>query len=157
MKIQLERALSSCPNQMTCIVCHETFWVRNIRALLYSKNNLIQGDVCPSCIKLTASHFQKKLRNQANRLMQESRASNIAPARVQLLQDRAVEILETSEENIAYPTMFQWFFKRLEIFAQESQELETARQQSRLCECERRSPKSGRNSARSHLLSTDES
>jgi hypothetical protein len=157
MKIQLERALSSCPDQITCVVCHETFWVGNIRTLLYSNNNLIQGDVCPSCIQLTASNFQIKLRNQANRLMQESRASNITPARVQLLQDRAVEILETSEEHIAYPTVFQWFFKRLEIFAQESRELETARQQSRLCNCDRRLPKRGGNSARSHLLSTDES
>jgi hypothetical protein len=154
MKIQLERKLSSCPDQMTCVVCHETFWVRNIRALLYSRNSLIQGDVCPGCVKLTPSRFQQKLRNQANRLIQES---TLTPAKVQRLQDRAVELLETSEEPITYPTMFHWFFKRLEIFAEESQELEIARQRSTLCRFDRRSPKIGPDPERSNLLSKDES
>jgi hypothetical protein len=153
MKIQLERKLSSCPDQMTCIVCHEPFWSGNIRALLYSSNNLLQGDVCPSCVKLRASRFQQKLRNQANRLIQES---TVTPGKFQLLQDRAFELLETSEEPITYPTVFQWIFKRLETFAEESRELEAARLRSALCRCEERSPKIGGNSARTHLLATDE-
>jgi hypothetical protein len=153
MKIQLERKLSSCPDQMICVVCHETFWSPNIRALLYSRNNLLQGDVCSSCIKLRASRFQQKLRNQANRLIQES---IVTPSKFQLLQDRAFELLETSEENITYPTMFQWIFKKLETFAEESRELEAARLRSTLCRCEARSPKTDRNSAWTHLLATDE-
>jgi hypothetical protein len=153
MKIQLERKLSSCPDQMTCIVCHETFWSRNIRALLYSRNNLLQGDVCPSCVKLRASRFQQKLRNQANRLIQES---TVTPGKFQLLQDRAFELLETSEEYITYPTVFQWIFKRLKTFAEESRELETARLRNTVCRCEERLPKIARDSGVTHLLTTDE-
>jgi hypothetical protein len=153
MKIQLERKLSSCPDQMTCVVCHERFWSRNIRALLYSRNNLLQGDVCPSCVKLRASRFQQKLRNQANRLIQES---TVTPKKCQALQDRAFELLETSEEYITYPTVFQWIFKRLETFAEENRELEAARLRNSLCRCEARSPKIGQNSPRTHLLATDE-
>jgi hypothetical protein len=153
MNIQLERKLSSCPDQMICVVCHETFWSPNIRTLLYSNNNLLQGDVCPSCIKLRASRFQQKLRNQANRLIQES---IMKPEKFQLLQDRAFELLETSEEHLTYPTMLQWIFKRLEAFAEESRELEAARLRSTLYRCEERSPKIDRNPAHSHLLATDE-
>jgi hypothetical protein len=153
MKIQLERKLSSCPDQMTCVVCHETFWSSNIRALLYSHNNLLQGDVCPSCLKLRASRFQQKLRNQANRLIQES---IITPRKLQLLQDRAFELLETSEENITYPTVFHWIFKRLENFAEESRELEAARFRSNPCHCEEKRARIDQNSARTHLLATDE-
>lgn len=151
MNIQLDRKLSSCPDQMICVVCYETFWSPNIRTLLYSNNNLLQGDVCPSCIKLRASRFQQKLRNQANRLIQES---ILKPEKFQLLQDRAFELLETSEEHLTYPTMLQWIFKRLEAFAEESRELEAARLRSTLCRCEGRSPKI--NPTHSHLLATDE-
>jgi hypothetical protein len=153
MKIQLERKLSACPDKMTCIVCHETFWTRNIRTLLYSSNNLLQGDVCPVCVRLRASRFQQKLRNQANRLIQES---ILNPARFDALQDRAIELLETSEEQISYPTVFHWFFKRLEIFAEESQELEAARFRNSACHCETQSPILGQSPPYSHLFSIDE-
>jgi hypothetical protein len=124
MKIQLERKLSTCPDQMTCIVCHETFWVRNIRTLLYGDNNLIQGDVCPQCMKLNASKFQQKLRNQANRLVQ---VASIDPERHDVIQERAVELLETSEEEIQFPNVLQWLSKKIQIFSEESRELEAAR------------------------------
>ena len=153
MKIQLERKLSSCPDQITCVVCHEDFWSRNIRALLYSHNNLLQGDVCPSCLKLKASRFQQKLRNQANRLIQES---IVTPGKLQILQDRAFELLETSEESITYPTVFQWILKRLENFAEESRELEAVRFRSNPCHCEEKTTRIDQNSARPHLLTTDE-
>jgi hypothetical protein len=138
---------------MTCVACHETFWSRNIRALLYSKNNLLQGDVCPSCLKLKAFRFQQKLRNQANRLIQES---IVTPNKFQILQDRAFELLETSEEPISYPTVFQWIFKRLETFAAESQELEAARLRGHLCGCEGRSQRLDRDPTHTRLFATDE-
>ncbi len=132
MKIQLERKLSSCPEQLTCVVCHELFWVRNIRALLCDSHSLIQGDVCPDCLKLESSDFQKKLRNQANRLMQESTENS---ARSNLLQSRAVELLETSEEKLKRPTVFHWLLKNIEIFAEANKELEVARFASSQCPC----------------------
>jgi hypothetical protein len=132
MKIQLERKLSTCPEQLTCVVCHEPFWVRNIRALLRDDHHLIQGDVCAVCMRLASSDFQKKLRNQANRLIQES---TIDPIRFDLLQSRAVELLETSEELLKRPTVFHWLLKKIEIFAEENQELEAARFGSSQCQC----------------------
>ncbi len=136
MKIQLERKLSTCPDQMTCIVCHESFWVRNIRTLLYSDNNLIQGDVCFECTKLNASRFQQKLRNQANRLVQ---VASIHPERHDVIQARAVELLETSEEKIWFPTVLQWLSKKIQIFSEESRELEAARLGIDQCRCDGRS------------------
>ncbi len=130
MKIQLERKLSSCPEQLTCVVCHELFWVRNVRALLCDNHNLIQGDVCPVCVKLESSDFQKKLRNQANRLIQES---TISSTHSNVLQSRAVELLETSEEKLKRPTIFHWLLKNIAVFAEENQELEAARFTSYQC------------------------
>jgi hypothetical protein len=136
MKIKLERKLSSCPEHMTCIVCHEPFWVRDIRTLLYSDNNLIQGDVCPACMKLSASRFQHKLRNQANRLVEVAIAN---PERHDLIQARAVELLETSEENVRFPTFLQWWIKKIQVLSEESRELEAARLGLDQCRCDRRS------------------
>ncbi|WP_404788828.1 hypothetical protein [Altericista sp. CCNU0014] len=124
MKIHLERKLSSCPDRIPCTVCHELFWVPDIRALLYSDNNLLQGDVCPECVKLSASKFQQKLRNQANRFVQEAFTH---PERSDAFHARAVELLETSEEKIKFPTFLQWSIKKIQIFCEESRELEAAR------------------------------
>jgi hypothetical protein len=153
MKIHLEQKLSSCPEQMTCIVCHDLFWTPNIRALLFNDHNLIQGDVCRSCLKLKSTHFKQKLRNQANRLIQES---ILIPQRFDALQDRAIELLETSEELIFYPTVFHWLFKRLEIFAKDSQALEAARFRNASCQCEGWKPSLGQNLPHSHLSPVDE-
>jgi predicted amidophosphoribosyltransferase len=124
MKIHLERKLSSCPDRMTCTVCHESFWTREIRTLLYSDNNLIQGDVCPECTQLSAAKFQQKLRNQANRFVQEAFAH---PERYDAFHTRAVELLETSEEKIKFPTFLHWLVKKIQIFSEESRELEVTR------------------------------
>jgi hypothetical protein len=137
MKIQLERKLSSCPERLSCVVCHEQFWVPTIRSLLYNQQNIIQGDVCSVCRELNSSSFQKKLRNQANRLIQES---VLCPRKSEALRCRAVEILETSEEPLSRPTVFHWLFKRLEIMSEETQELEAAR--LRASECRYALPKS---------------
>jgi hypothetical protein len=124
MKIQLERKLSSCPRQLTCVVCHEPFWAGNIRSLLYNDANLIQGDVCATCMKLETSDFQKTLRNQANRLIQES---TLNPTRADFFQSRAIELLEASEENLKWPLFFHWILKKIEILREETQELEASR------------------------------
>jgi hypothetical protein len=59
MKIQLERTLSTCPSQLTCVACSQSFKVGKIRSLLYDRTNLIQGDLCPSCV--SAKDLQQKL------------------------------------------------------------------------------------------------
>lgn len=118
---------------MICVVCHESFEVRTVRALLCDDHNLIQGDVCPVCVKLESSDFKKKLRNQANRLIQES---TISSAYSNVLESRAVELLETSEEQLRRPTIFHWLLKNIAIFAEESKELEEARFASyHQCQC----------------------
>ncbi len=132
MKIQLERKLSSCPERLTCVVCHELFWTTRIRALLRDNHGLIQGDVCSTCMKLETSDFQKALRNQANRLLHES---TLDPDRADLLQARAIEILETSEERIKWPLFFHWILKQIEIFGEETLELEAARFGASSCQC----------------------
>jgi hypothetical protein len=149
MKIQLERKLSSCPERLTCVVCHELFGTTRIRALLRDNHGLIQGDVCAACMKLETSNFQKALRNQANRLLHEA---ILDPARADLLQARAIEILETSEEQIQWPLFFHWILKKIEIFGEETLELEAARFGASSCQCNSASLP---NRPRRHLNSHD--
>jgi hypothetical protein len=136
MKIQLEQKLSTCPESITCTVCRHSYGAGNIRALIYDNHNLIQGDICPKCLKLNSTTIQQKLRFHADCLMHESTAH---PARRVNLQERALELLAVSEESIQFPTFFQWLWKKIEIFASETQELEAARFGLSQCDCETRS------------------
>ncbi len=49
MKIQLERALPTCPPQLKCVACARSFNAEKIRRLLYDRAGLIQGDLCCTC------------------------------------------------------------------------------------------------------------
>jgi hypothetical protein len=51
----------------------------------------------------------------------------------------ALELLEFSQEDVKLPTFYKWWLKRIEIFSQESQELEAARLGLSNCSCGRRS------------------
>lgn len=118
MKIQLERKLTTCPNQLRCAVCDRPFEASNIRALLYSDRSFIQGDICPKCLQLKAEQIQQKLRERAMILIEEPFcAPSTSP-------HEALELLETSTENIKFPTFHQWLIKRLEL-PQKSQEPQT--------------------------------
>ncbi len=59
MKIQLERRLPTCPPQLKCVACAQTFPVEKIRSLLCDRAGLIQGDLCPGCRR--APDLQAKL------------------------------------------------------------------------------------------------
>jgi hypothetical protein len=136
MKIQLEQKLSTCPENMTCIVCCHSFQVDNIRTLIYDNQNLIQGDICPKCLKLNSTVIQQKLRYHADYLMHESTAH---PAQRNNLRERALELLAVSEESVKFPTFLQWLWKKIEIFSLETEELEAARFGLSQCDCETRS------------------
>jgi hypothetical protein len=124
MKIQLEQKLSTCPEKMTCIVCCHSFQVNNIRTLIYDNQNLIQGDICPKCLKLNSRVIQQKLRYHADYLMHESTAH---PAQRDRLCKRALELLAVSEESVKFPTFLQWLWKKMEILSLETEELDVSR------------------------------
>ncbi len=42
-------------------------------------------------------------------------------------RERALELLETSQEEVRFPTFYHWWFKKMEVFSEESQELEATR------------------------------
>ncbi len=42
-------------------------------------------------------------------------------------RERALELLETSQEEVRFPTFYHWWFKEIEVFSEESQELEATR------------------------------
>jgi hypothetical protein len=153
MKIKLERKLASCPNPMICVVCHHPFEVRDIRALLYSDHHLIQGDICPVCLRLKPALFQQKLKAQGDRLRWESAASSSSSG---ILQARAVELLETADESIQFPTIFHWLFKKIEILAAERQELEAAKLGIGQCGCQRHLPQNTQKTPKFRILFTDE-
>ena len=124
MKIKLERKLINCPNLLNCKVCHQTFAVSKLRNLLYSDRGLLIGDICPSCLKQETSEIQRLLRQRGNYLTAPSQGRG---AQTIASYQQALELLEISAENIKLPTFYQCWLKHIEIFVQETQELETAR------------------------------
>jgi hypothetical protein len=124
MKIKLERKLLNCPNSLNCKVCHQTFEVSNLRTLLYSDRGLLIGDVCPRCLKRESPEIQRLLKQQSNLLMAPSQGRG---AQTIASYQQALELLEISAEEIKRPTFYQRWLKHIEIFVQETQELEAAR------------------------------
>lgn len=61
MKIQLERTLRTCPARLICIACRQPFEVGKIRTLLCNNEGLIEGDVCPDCLKSRASGIKPQV------------------------------------------------------------------------------------------------
>lgn len=120
MKIQLERKLTTCPAQLICIVCQQNFAVNRIRSLLYDDKRLLQGDICPKCLKLTANGIKQKILLSANFLNNQPNLSNCQTISSQ-------ELVECASEDVRFPTFYQWLFKQIEIFSQEYQEIEAAR------------------------------
>jgi hypothetical protein len=124
MKIQLERTLTSCPAHLACVACQQFFPTGKLRHLLKSDRQLILGDLCPPCLKRGAIHIQLCLREQANRSMAPAfngGSLTIASHR------QALEQLEVAAEAVQFPKVYQRLLKKIEIFMEESQELETAR------------------------------
>lgn len=124
MKIILERQLINRPNPLKCKVCHQTFDVSKLRTLLYSDRGLLMGDICPCCIKQETPGIQRLLKQQSHHLMalpQGRGVQTIASYR------QALELSEISTEDVQLPTFYQRWLKHIEIFVQETQELEAAR------------------------------
>lgn len=135
MKIYLERKLASCPKKLICTVCGQTFEASKIRALLYNARGLLQGDLCQTCITLKPSEIRTNMRHRASLLLQQPHAIEQAPS----AYNRALELLETAQEDVKFPTFYQWWFKKLEVLSEESQELEAARLGLHSCYYEERS------------------
>lgn len=136
MKIRLERKLVSCPHHLLCMVCGQKFEARRIRTLLYTDKGLIQGDVCPNCLKLKANGIRQKIKEQSRLLMRQAELETSGSTFARQL---ALELLECSGEDLRLPTFYEWLLKRIEIFSQESQELEAARLGLSNCPCGKRS------------------
>lgn len=124
MRIRLERKLETCPSHLSCTVCRQRFEVCKIRTLLFNDAGLLQGDICLECREAKSSAIRSKMREQASLLMQypELNGSSLVSAR-----ERALELLETSQEEVRFPTFYHWWFKKIEVFSEESQELEANR------------------------------
>ncbi len=136
MKIQLERRLVSCPDTVQCTVCHRPFVVDAIRSLLYSDRGWLKGDVCPHCLDLSTDAFKQNLWTQAMRLRESTFGGQ---AQTMQKQQEAIECLELSREGLHRATWWHWWLKHLEIFSQESQELDAARFGMKGCDCQQRS------------------
>lgn len=124
MKIQLERTLASCPKKLLCTVCGQSFRVGKIRSLLSNNQGLLQGDVCPDCVRLKPSEIRNRLRDRASLLLQQPA---ISEAHSHATRERALELLETAQENVQFPQFYHWWMKQIEIFSEESHELEAER------------------------------
>lgn len=123
MKIQLEQKLISCPDYLRCKVCRQVFEVSTMRAILYNNQGLIQGDICPECIKLKAEEIKQRLRDQAMLLMEKP---ELCSTRTISADELVLELLECSNENVKFPTFYHKFVKKIEIISQKYQ-LQTTR------------------------------
>lgn len=124
MRIRLERKLNTCSHKLACTVCCRSFEPNKIRALLYNDKGLIQGDLCSACLTLKSPEIRKKMREQASLLMQQpaSRYVQSTPC-----HDRAIELLEASQESVEFPSALQWWLKKMEILLEVSQDPEAVR------------------------------
>jgi hypothetical protein len=120
MKIRLDRKLPSCPKLLLCTVTHQAFEVGNIRILLYNDRGFLLGDISPECLKLSSSQIRHHLREQACAILQGEETRSMT-------RDRALELLQAAQENVKFPTAFDWWMKKFEIFSEESQEVEATR------------------------------
>ncbi len=127
MKIQLERKLSSCSEKLICTVCNQWFEPDKIRTLLYTDRGLLLGDVCRVCLKLPASEIRDQLRERASLLLQQSELLALPDWQNTACRARALELLQAAQEDVRFPSIFDWWFKKLEIFSEESQALEATR------------------------------
>ncbi len=119
MKIQLERTITSCPKKLLCTVCGQSFGVGKIRALLSNNKGLLQGDVCSHCVRLKPSEIRNSLRDRASLLLQQP---TISEAHSLATRERALELLETAQENVQFPQFYHWWIKQFEVFSGESNE-----------------------------------
>lgn len=124
MKIRLDRKLPTCPKKLLCTVTNTFFEVGKIRILLYADNGLLLGDLAPDCLKLSSTEIRSQLREQACALMQQEEAFDydLDPS-----QSRALELLQAAQEDVKFPNPLDWWMKKLEIFSEESQEIEATR------------------------------
>lgn len=135
MKIKLDRKKVSCPANLICAVCGHMFKVDRIRTLLYSDRGLLQGDICPNCIKTGTIGIQEKLKERVWSLLLKSDGFVSYNS---YKRERAAELLEIAEEEVIFPSFWQWWLKRITIFAEESKELEKARLGASQCDCHQR-------------------
>jgi len=124
MKVILERQLINCPNTLKCKVCHQAFGTRKLRTLLYSDRGLLMGDICPCCIKQEAPGIQRLLKQQSHYLMAPTQGRGVQTI---ASYRQALELSEISTEDVQLPAFYQRWLKHIEIFVQETQELEAAR------------------------------
>jgi hypothetical protein len=124
MKIKLERKLSSCPDSLSCTVCHQRFGAGKLRSLLYSDRGFLLGDVCPQCFRKEANEIQSALRQQGNWMMVPIKGVGVPTIAT---HRQALELVEISAENVEFPMRYQLWLKRLEVLIEENQELEAER------------------------------
>ena len=124
MKIILERQLINCPNSLKCEVCHQTFDASKLRTLLYSDRGSLIGDICSCCIQQEAPGIQRLLKQQSHRLMAPTQSGGVQTIAA---YRQALELSEISTEDVRLPPFYQRWLKHIEIFVQETQELEAAR------------------------------
>lgn len=124
MRIQLERKRYPCRDTLRCTVCQQMFHVGQIRSLLHQDSGLLQGDVCPACARLTATDFKQKMVLNARILLQKE---SLHDAQTMTLHARTLELLEAAKEPIKFPSFWQQWLMQLDVFAQDTQELEAAR------------------------------
>lgn len=137
MKVELERKLTACPEQLHCVVCQSRFPSPRIRNILYNDRGLIQGDICPSCLKLKPQEIKQSLLQQSQQLMKKATLIGGSAAIDSFKQ--ALERQELAQEDLKLPTRYARGLKWLEVLSQETQELEAARLGMSNCRCGKRS------------------
>jgi hypothetical protein len=111
MKIQLEHRLSSCPEKLRCTVCRQVFTVGRTRPLLLNNRGLIQGDVCPDCVHLPSNEIRLLLADQARLMLEQP---SLFQNQVEAPDTVALELFEASQEEVKFPSLYQWFVKTIE-------------------------------------------
>ncbi len=112
MKVQLERRLTSCPSEIECVVCRKRFEPQVLRSCLCNDQGLIQGDCCPKCLKLGSDYILEAMSDQTKKIREK-------------LDSMFLE--SVAENKVKLPTILQRLSKSLQVFLEESYELQIAK------------------------------
>jgi hypothetical protein len=82
-----------------------------IRALLLNNRGLIQGDVCSECVHLPSNEIRLLLADQARLMLEQP---SLFQPQVEAPDAVALALFEASQEEVKFPSLYQWFVKTIE-------------------------------------------
>jgi hypothetical protein len=81
-----------------------------MRSLLLNDRGLIQGDICPECVRLTSDEIRVMMADHARLMLEQPKLYAYLP----YPEEVAMELFEASLEEVKFPSPYHWLVKTIE-------------------------------------------